>query len=205
MKRMPLTHDRIFSDEDYAESYAKQHWKMAEKFGQEYSQKLAARGFQRGKIIDVGCGFGATNLILAERFVDSEIIGIDLSEPLLGLARADARGAALEKRVRFEKADVQKIPYPDNSFDVVVNVNMVHLVEDPIAMLNEIERILVPRGHLLIADLRRSLLGMLEEEIKAGLTIGGARKLFNQSDLRPGKFSWGLLWWRFEGGRYKLA
>ena len=168
-KREPLTHDRVFSDENYAQSYAKQHWNMAENFGQDYARKLADRGFESGKIIDVGCGFGATNLVLAERFVNCEVVGIDLSDPLLQLAQEAAQTADLGERVRFEKADVQDIPFADNTFDVALNVNMVHLVDEPVNMLNEIERILVPGGHLFIADLRRSWLGFLEEEIKAGV------------------------------------
>jgi ubiquinone/menaquinone biosynthesis C-methylase UbiE len=78
---------------------------------------------------------------------------------------------------------------------------MVHLVEHPVRMLNEIERVLIPGGFLYIADLRRSWLGSLEREIKSGLTIAEARQLFNSSNLRPGDFAWGLLWWRFEGKR----
>jgi len=103
MKRKPLTHERIFSNENYAERYAQQHWKMAEKFGQQYTQKLASQGFDQGKIIDVGCGFGATNLVLAERFVESEIVGIDLSEPLLELARE-----AAEERNLMSEFDLKK-------------------------------------------------------------------------------------------------
>ena len=75
---------------------------------------------------------------------------------------------------------------------------MVHLVENPIRMLNEIERILAPGGHLFVADLRRSWLGLLESEIKSALTIGEARDLFGESKLRNGTFRWSLLWWRFE-------
>jgi cyclopropane fatty-acyl-phospholipid synthase-like methyltransferase len=52
---------------------------MAQKFGQEYSRKLAARGFQKGRILDVGCGFGGTCLVLAEKFPHSQVVGIDLS------------------------------------------------------------------------------------------------------------------------------
>jgi len=77
MKRAPLAHERVFNNEEYAETYARRHNKMAEMFGQEYARKLSARGFQKGRIIDIGCGFGATNLVLAKRFVDSEIVGID--------------------------------------------------------------------------------------------------------------------------------
>jgi ubiquinone/menaquinone biosynthesis C-methylase UbiE len=198
MKRSPLLHERVFNNEDYAEQYAHQHWKMAKRFGQECAQKLAARGFQAGRIIDVGCGSGATNLVLAERFVGSEVAGIDLSEPLLQLARQAAAGADMGERVRFEKADVQQIPYEDGMFDAAINVNMVHLVENPIGMLDEIERVLAPDGFLFVADLRRSWLGFVEGEIRSALTLGEARELFHRSRLREGALSWGLLWWRFE-------
>ena len=201
MKREPFSHDRVFQDNDYAGRYAQQHWKMAEKFGYQYAQKLVSQGFDQGKIIDVGCGFGATNLVLAERFVESEIVGIDLSEPLLELARGAAAEVNLGGRIRFEKADVHQIPYPDDTFDVALNINMVHLVDNPIQKLNEIERILIPGGFLYIADLRRSLLGLVENEIRSGFTIAEAKSLFNQSEIRPGDFSWGLLWWRFEAKR----
>jgi len=171
---------------------------MSEMFGQEYVRKLSSHGFQKGRIIDIGCGFGATNLVLAKRFVDSEIVGVDLSEPLLRLARQATEAAHTGERVRFEKADVHQLPYEDNSFDVVINVNMVHLVEEPVQMLNEIERILVPGGFLFIADLRRSWLGLVEGPIRSGLTIEEARNLLNLSRLRSGNLSWGFLWWRFE-------
>ena len=198
MKRSPVTHGRVFSDEAFAERYAQQHWKMAERFGQEVARKLSERGYEGGRILDAGCGFGATNLVLANRFPASEVVGIDLSEPLLRLARQAAEAADLGQRVQFEKADVQQIPYEDDLFDAVINVNMVHLVEDPIRMLDEIERVLAPGGFLYVADLRRSWLGLLETEIRSALTLGEAKELFGRSRLRPGTFHWGLLWWHFE-------
>jgi hypothetical protein len=65
-------------------------------------------------------------------------------------------------------------------------------------MLNEIERVLVPGGFLFISDLRRSLLGYVEDEIRSALTIPEAKSLFEESELRQGNFRWGLLWWNFE-------
>jgi ubiquinone/menaquinone biosynthesis C-methylase UbiE len=198
MKRSILTHERVFSDEDFANDYAKKHKKMVEKFGQEYSVKLKSRGFKKGRIIDVGCGSGGTAVVLAKNLPESEVFGIDLSEPLLGLAKQTAQTASLEERLNFEVADVHKIPYDANSFNVVLNINMVHLVEDPVQMLNEMERILVPDGFLFIADLRRSWLALIEKEIKSALTLDEARELFSQSKLREGVFSSSIIWWRFE-------
>ena len=153
---------------------------------------------KRDKIIDVGCGFGGINLVLGGSFTESEIIGIDLSEPLLEIARENIENTDLADRMKFEKADVQEIPYDENSFDVVINTNMVHLVDDPVKMLNEIERILVPGGYLFVADLRRSWLGIFEREIRSALTLDEARDLFKQSKLREGVLAKTSLWWRFE-------
>lgn len=198
MKRSPLTHGRIFDDEAFAQRYAERHRKMVEGFGREYADKLVSRGFHNGRIIDVGCGFGAMNIVLAHRFADSEIVGIDLSDPLLQLANQSAQAAGLDHRVKFEKADVHQIPYDDDSFDVVINTNMVHLVDNAVQMLNEIERILVPDGCLFIADVRRSWIGLLDQTFKSALTLDEARELVGQSNLREGHFSSSLLWWRLE-------
>lgn len=198
MKRSPLTHGRVFDDETFAERYAERHQKMAERFGHEYAEKLVSRGFDRDRIIDIGCGFGGMNIVLARQFADSEIVGIDLSDPLLQLANRSAQAANLGDRGRFEKADVHQIPYDDDSFDAVINTNMVHLVDDPVQMLNEIERILVPDGCLFIADVRRSWIGLLDKTFKSALTLDEAKDLIDRSNVREGSFSSSLLWWRFE-------
>jgi ubiquinone/menaquinone biosynthesis C-methylase UbiE len=198
MNKAPLTHERIFRDEEFAGSYARRHQKMAEKFGHECAEKLSSRGFRNGRILDAGCGFGGTAIALAKRFPDGEIVGMDLSESLLRLANQAAHAAGLAQRVKFEMGDVEKIQYGDHSFDAVLNVNMVHIVENSVQMLNEIERVLVPEGFLFIADLRRSWLGFIEKEIKSALTIEEAKNLFSRSNLRKGIFSLSALWWRFE-------
>jgi ubiquinone/menaquinone biosynthesis C-methylase UbiE len=197
MKRGPLTHEPVF-DEDFAQGYADRHQKIAVKFGQEYAEKLSSRGFRQGRILDVGCGFGATVLVLADRFPDSEIVGIDLSEPLLRLAEQTAQPMDLGERVRFEKADAQDIPYDDDSFDAVINLQMVHIVDDPVRMLNEIERVLVPDGCLFVADIKRSWVGLVDKVFRSALTLEEARDLVRRSELREGTFSSDLLWWRFE-------
>jgi ubiquinone/menaquinone biosynthesis C-methylase UbiE len=198
MKRAPVMHEVVFTDEPFAREYARRHRQMAERFGREYATKLSARGFRTGRVLDVGCGFGATVLVLAERFGKAEFVGIDLSDPLLRLAWEATEEADLGPRVRFEHADVHQIPYDDDSFDVVLNANMVHLVEDPVVMLNEIERVLAPEGMAFIADLRRSWLGWIEREIRSALTVAEARELLGRSALRPGVFTQDLLWWRYE-------
>ncbi len=86
MKRAPLTHEAVFDNPAYAEAYASHHQKMAVGFGNKLTERLQSRGFRKGRILDAGCGFGGTNLVLARNFADSEVIGIDLSMPLLQMA-----------------------------------------------------------------------------------------------------------------------
>lgn len=197
MKQAALAHERVFAGE-FAEEYARKHTKIAAKFGQEYAEKLAARGFRRGRILDAGCGFGTTATMLAKRFPESDVVGIDLSEPLLALAEQEAQAAGVGDRVRFERADVERIPYERDAFDVVLNVQMLHIVEHPMWMLNELERVLAPDGALFLADIRRSWVGWLDRTFRSGLTVEEAAALVRQSQLRDGAFSSSLLWWRFE-------
>jgi ubiquinone/menaquinone biosynthesis C-methylase UbiE len=198
MKRQTATQQTVFNDQEFADRYARKHLKMARKFGREYSEKLKNHGFQKGRILDAGCGFGETLHYLAKNFPETELIGMDLSEPLLEIARSHNSQSDFLNKIEFINADVHNIPYPDEYFDVVLSINMVHLVDDPLKMLQELERVLHKNGYLFIADIRRSWLGYLEKEFKSGLTVEEARKLFSETDLREGNLTSGLLWWRLE-------
>jgi ubiquinone/menaquinone biosynthesis C-methylase UbiE len=197
MKRSALIHDRVFAGE-FAADYARKHGKIAEKFGREIAEKLAAQGFEASRILDAGCGFGTTAITLARALPESEVVGIDLSEPLLNLAVQAAQDAGLSERVTFEAANVEQIPYDDGAFQAVVNVQMLHIVEDPVAMLNELERVLAPGGSLFMADIRRSWVGLVDKVFRSGLTVDEAAILVRRSRLREGRFSSDLLWWRYE-------
>ncbi|MBN2366372.1 MAG: class I SAM-dependent methyltransferase [Calditrichaeota bacterium] len=200
MKRQKSSHDPVFHDLSFADRYARKHMKMAENFGKEYSAKLEKKGFKNGRILDTGCGFGGTLIYLARNIPEAEFYGIDLSDPLLDIAILRVRKAGLSDRVDFQKEDVHRIPFDDNYFNVVLNINMVHLVDDPVTMLNEMERVLVPDGSLFIADIRRSWIGYLDREFKSALTLSEAKKIIGTSNLRKGSASSSLLWWRYENG-----
>jgi len=187
-----------FNDKSFAELYIKKHKKILEKLGYLYAQKLKRLGFSEGKILDVGCGFGAMCLVLAKEFSNCEVVGVDLSILLLDYAESNISGEFTGNRLKFKKENVEKMSFENDSFDVVFNVSMVHWVDDPVSMLNEIERILKPEGHLFIKDLRKSWLGVFEKEINNALTLGQAERMIGNSKLRKGSFSSNLLWWNFE-------
>jgi len=188
----------MFSDPVFASRYASKHATMERRFGEEYAKKLRARGFKTGRILDAGCGFGETLITLAKRLPEALLTGIDLSDPLLELAGSGVRRAGLSGRIELRKADVCSIPFPDKYFDAVLNINMVHVVDRPVQMLNELERVLVGKGHLYIVDIRRSWIGLLEREFLAGLTLEEARHLLRKSTIRQRELTACLLWWRYE-------
>ena len=187
-----------FNNREFAKRYTDKHLKMSLNFAHKLAAKLHKRDFNYGKILDSGCGPGFTIIELAKKFAECEFVGIDLSEPLLEIAENNNQKEILTERVKFLKADVQDIPFPDNYFDLVININMLHLVEEPVIMLNEIERVLKPDGFFFITDLRKNILGFLEKEIKSVFTVEKTKRIIAKSNLLKGKFSSSLIWWKLQ-------
>ena len=115
---------------------------------------LAALGLVEGKVLDVGTGPGTLVRELARRLPGLRVYGIDLSEDMIGLARAHARREQLEERVQFASGDVAHLPYPDQSFDVVVSTISMHHWSELAQPLRELYRVLRPGGRVWIYDFR---------------------------------------------------
>src|SRR5215467_11974667 len=115
---------------------------------------LAALGLVEGKVLDVGTGPGTLVRELARSIPDLQVYGIDLSEEMIGLARAHARREQLEEQVHFESGDVAHLPYPDQSFDVVVSTISLHHWSELAQPLRELYRVLRPGGQVWIYDFR---------------------------------------------------
>jgi ubiquinone/menaquinone biosynthesis C-methylase UbiE len=95
------------------------------------------------RILDIGCGTGAATHFLAREFPRASVRGIDLSPAMV--ARATAKiGLDPDARVAFRTGDASKLPYPDQSFDLVAQINM------PV-FFSEISRVLRPGGTVLVA------------------------------------------------------
>jgi SAM-dependent methyltransferase len=98
-----------------------------EPFGIVVASKLGLVSGER--VLDVGCGAGATSLMLAERVRPGQVVGIDISGPLL--ARARQRGEGIEN-LRFELADAQTFAFTGASYDTVFSRFGVMFFADPI-------------------------------------------------------------------------
>ncbi len=111
-----------------------------------------------GQAADLGCGPGHLVLEMAAQAPDLHITGVDLSDEVLQKAEAAAQRSGLGAQVSFRKGDVQTIPFADDSLDLVVSTLSLHHWGDPIAVLDEIARVLRPGGAFVIFDLRRDMI-----------------------------------------------
>ncbi len=130
-------------------------------------------------------------------FPKTKIIGIDLGEPLLDIGNNLIAQEKLEEQITLQKGDAQNLKFIDSSFDVVINSFLVHIVENPIQMLNEIDRVVKPNGIILITDLRRGFLANFIKKFKTSYTMEEASNILTESKIRKGKLSSGLFWWDY--------
>ncbi|MFF8611938.1 class I SAM-dependent methyltransferase [Streptomyces sp. NPDC015350] len=101
----------------------------------------------RNWVLDVGCGTGQTTRLAAQRAYDGNVVGIDLSEPMLERARRDAAAEGLDN-VTFEQGDAQVHPFPDRGFDVLISRGGVMFFADHVAAFTHLRHALVPAGRL---------------------------------------------------------
>jgi SAM-dependent methyltransferase len=108
-----------------------------------YEAALGAVDPPPRKALDLGTGTGMGAFTIARRFPEVEVVGADMADRMLEVARANTP-ATLGGRVRFERADASALPYADGAFELVAHANM-------IPFFDELARVLAPGGQAVFA------------------------------------------------------
>ena len=115
-----------------------------------YNTALMLLEHRHRKVLDVGCGTGLMTARLAA--TGRQIVGVDISAAMIKRARRTN-----DPRIEFTLGDAERLPFPDHSFDAVINLISFHHYPDPSRAAAEFRRVLQPGGRLvLIAFDRRS-------------------------------------------------
>ena len=160
----------------------------------------ALAGLKAGEtVLDLGSGGGIDVLLSARRVGPSgKAYGLDMTDEMLALARENQKKAGVEN-VEFLKGEIENIPLPENSVDVIISNCVINLSGDKDKVLREAFRVLKPGGRFAVSDvvtkggippeIRRSVLlwvgciaGALEEnEYREKLAAAG----FESIDVEP--------------------
>lgn len=117
-----------------------------------FRYELASRYVRGLKVLDAACGAGYGSSLL-KRAGAAEVIGVDVDAESVNLAERDYGGEG----IRFEKGDVLKLPFADESYDAVVSFETIEHVDDGSAWIRESARVLKPGGLFIVSTPNRSI------------------------------------------------
>ena len=120
-------------------------------------------------VLDLGSGGGIDVLLSARRVgTTGKAYGLDMTDEMLALARENQRKAGVEN-VEFLKGEIENIPLPDNSVDVVISNCVINLSADKDRVLREAFRVLKPGGRFAVSDV--VVRGNVPEQVRRSMEM----------------------------------
>lgn len=147
----------------------------ATKLEDEFVQSALALGVDGGMALDVATRVGLIPLKILWQNENFYAIGIDRSSVMIDRARETAAAWNLENRAFFQVGDARRMRLKANYFDLVISDTTLHIFENPLSVLQEINRVLKPRGGLLIRELRRPNRFKMRKSIEEHAALYGSR------------------------------
>jgi ubiquinone/menaquinone biosynthesis C-methylase UbiE len=161
------------------------------------------------KVLDMGTGTARIPILMCQQRPQYLFTAIDLAQSMLIIGQRNVEEAQLTQRIRLERVDSKRMPYPDLEFDMVISNSLVHHLPEPYLLFQEIKRLIKLDGAILIRDLIRpeneqavnelvTKFGsnydpqqqqLFEDSIKAALTLTEVRELIDRVGLAQVKLS----------------
>jgi SAM-dependent methyltransferase len=134
-----------------------QEWYQADEVAEAYDEKRFSRGgrlidrrereavlhalgpVEGREILEIACGTGRFTAMLADRGAD--IVGLDISEPMLQQGRERAREVGVADNLEYMRSDAGRLPFPDDRFDAVFAMRFFHLADTPKTFMSEMRRV----------------------------------------------------------------
>lgn len=102
------------------------------------------------RLLDAGCGPGTFAALAAD--AGAEVVAVDVNSEVLEKAREQAARLGVQERIRFETASLLDLPFDAEQFDLIWVSMVLHHIDDPVAAVTELRRILKPGGRLAIRE-----------------------------------------------------
>lgn len=120
-------------------------------------------------LLDIGCGTGTFDAMLAGSTLPARVVGLDYAEAMCRVASQKAHAAEVHDCVRYVNADSQHLPFADGSFDVVTCSNSFHHYPHQQLVVQEMRRVLRPGGRLMLIDgFRDNIIGWIAFDVIIG-------------------------------------
>ena len=145
-----------------------------------YERVASAASLRGAHVLEVGSGRGGGASYFARDHRPAKMIGLDFAANAVSFCGQRHRGVS---NLEFVVGDAEKLPFPDGSFDVVVNVESSHCYGNIGKFFSEAARVLRPGGYFIFADLRTA---QEMEELKSALLAQGDWQQTNEEDITAG-------------------
>lgn len=161
---------------------------------EEIARVLQGVSLEGKRVLDIGSGLGAVDVLLVEPHGAAHVVGIDLEPELIASARARVQRRGLADRIEFVQVAPGPLPFADASFDVVFSKDSLVQIPDKPALYAQVRRVLVPGGLFVAGDWLRGGIGpwsgeMLEFFRLEGITYNLASADDTEAALRGAGFT----------------
>ena len=152
MQRIPES--ELMTDPAQAQAYAKADFSEPH---DAFVAHFAARfpDFKSGRVLDLGCGAADVTLRFARAYPDTEIVGVDGAEAMLGLGRAAITRADCVDRIALRCAYLPAANLEDQAFDAIISNSLLHHLAAPSVLWHAIKQAAKPNAQVCIMDLLR--------------------------------------------------